>query len=423
MNHDTFLFERSRQLSTLRMVALAFLMISTSHRCGAEEHPTGTQPSNEPLLHWRATQPKLVHVAQGEGAVPSIIRLRDGTLLASVECKAVENATTVLFIESSNGGATWTEPFASKVPIPKLSPNDVAMGRMNDGRIFIVGTESRGENLGSNLQDKEQPLPKLKKFTRKLPDGRELQVYENYRIRTALWITYSSDRGRKWSTRQQIGYVPLLGAWNWTGGRPVQLKDGTIVVPVSGYLSMEDMDGIWLSSGVLRSRDLGKTWKYHNAAQADKEKGLMFSEPAMARLQDGRLVMMIRTKSRILNETVKSGYRKGAGIYHTISSDGGMTWSPPAKVLPGTHGSIVQLDDGQLLCGWHRPAQFALSSDAGKSWSQPELWFLGKDSHRGVYTNVEKVDGETVMVMVQDESNRKRIWACRLHLVQQPTSQ
>ena len=87
-----------------------------------------------------------------------------------------------------------------------------------------------------------------------------------------------------------------------------------IVVPISGYQSLLGMDGIWLFCCVLRSVDLGETWKFHIAAQADQGKGFVFLEPSMDHLEDGRLVMMIRTKSRVLNEAVASSYRKRTGI-------------------------------------------------------------------------------------------------------------
>jgi len=63
-----------------------------------------------------------------------------------------------------------------------------------------------------------------------------------------------------------------------------------IVVPMSGYQSLLGMDGICMFCCLLRSVDLGETWKFPIAAQADQGKGVIFLEPSMAHLEDGRLV-------------------------------------------------------------------------------------------------------------------------------------
>ena len=365
------------------------------------------------LLTWRPTRPKLVYDNRNGGAAACIIRQKDGTLLASVSSVPGDKSTEVVFIESTDGGRNWDRTFTAMVPAPHLVASDIAMGLMNDGRIVMICTQSLGENLGGGENRSGKPFPKLRRFIGRLPDGRKYQAYENYRIYTAINLAYSADRGRTWTVGPEVEYAPVLGAWTWTGGRPAQLADGTLVIPISGYMSPDDVDGIRQSCGVLRNNGDGGGWSFTLVARSDKNKGLVFSEPAMARLEDGRLVFMIRAQNRI-REPQGVPDEEQRGLYHSISDDGGKTWSRPVRVQPGTHCSIVQLGDGRLLCGWHRPMRYAVSQDAGRNWTRPEPWFIGADSHQGTYTNVEYVDEETAVAMIRDEKRTNRLWACRL---------
>ena len=353
-------------------------------------------------IKWRATKPQLVYVSESPdryAALPCIIRLQDGTLLASMEREAGGTATTMVFIESADGGSTWSDPFTAKVPIANASG---VMGRMNDGRVFMVCTQWHGKD--NNVRE----------YVGRLSDGRPTEAYENYRIRTSMWIVYSEDKGRTWTNPQKVDYGPLLGAWVWSGGRPLQLPDDTLLIPVAGYLSMEDMSGILLSSGVVRSANAGKSWSLSVAGSTDKSEGLIFSEPAMALLRDGRVVILMRTESRVKDRSLR---RKDHGLYRAVSRNGGQTWSSPIRVLAGTHCSIIQLGDGNLLCGTHPPIRAAVSQDVGQTWSGLEPWFAGRESAEGWYSNLEYVDEDTAVAMIKDAPRHERIWVCRVERV------
>jgi len=400
-------------------LAMRFRIKSSKEGEGIEILPIGgpeitPEPAGE-SLRWRPTRPKLVHDNQGKGTAACIIRLRDGSLIASIASEPQAESTAVTIIESTDDGKTWGNAFTADVPVPDMWASDISMGLMNDGRIVMLCTQSLGENLGSSENKTGAPLPKLRRFIGKLPDGREYQAYENYRIHTAIHLAYSADRGRTWTAGPTVDEAPLLGAWTWTGGRPAQLSDGTLVLPVTGYLSQDDMDGIRQSCGVLRKEADGGDWSFSLIGRSNKDNGMVFSEPSMARLGDGRLVFMIRTQNRS-RDASKVPADEQRGLYHSISDDGGKTWSPRVRVLAGTHCSIVELGDGKLLCGWHRPVRYAVSSEAGRTWSKPEPWFIGTDSPQGTYTNVEFVDGKTAVAMIRDEKKRHRLWACQLRL-------
>ena len=117
-------------------------------------------------LRWRATKPQLVHAGESVhryAARPCMVRLEDGTLLASLEWNAGEGASTVLFIESLDGGKSWSKPFEAKVPIDRADGG--VMGLMNDGRILMACDRALGSNLGVVKNRSGKPLPKLIKKT------------------------------------------------------------------------------------------------------------------------------------------------------------------------------------------------------------------------------------------------------------------
>ena len=325
--------------------------------------------------------------------------------------------TTLHFIESTDRAQTWPNPFIYEFP---LAHANGVMEIMNDERAFMISTQ-----FTRSHEEGQVPLPETENYESKFPDGRLMGAYRNYRIRTSMWITFSADKGRTWTEPYHVDHSPMQGAWTWPGSSPFQLAGGTIVIPIAGYLSMDDLDGIWLSSGVLRSTDNAKTWHFVPVGSADRNEGLIFSEPTMDLLQDNHLLIMMRTECRVLEKDPR--YEDLYGLYHSISADGGKTWTSPFRAMEGTHCSIVQLGDGNILCGHHLatrrdgkvlsvadPVRFSLSADAGRTWSTPRPWFTGRENLAGWYTNVEYVDENTAVAMIRDSPQNNRLWACRL---------
>lgn len=136
----------------------------------------------------------------------------------------------------------------------------------------------------------------------------------------------------------------------------------------------------FVHSGVLISRDGGKTYeRSHRDALLplkDEEGGLRFvwSEPALTRLPDGRLAMLLRFDYR-------------GELYITYSSDDGRTWTEPVPSgipNPSNKVCLTRADDGRIalfhtpnpkhgmsnrnpLCAW-------LSGDGMKTWEKKPLW-------------------------------------------------
>ena len=109
--------------------------------------------------------------------------------------------------------------------------------------------------------------------------------------------------------------------------------------------------------------------------------------PDVGRLQDGRLLSVFYAgwaHVSLPDET----HPRGGRVAACFSSDEGRTWSPASTVYDGPDDdrdpSVVQLDDGRILCNFFTLRKMGSgyrgigswlveSSDGGKTWSGPRL--------------------------------------------------
>ena len=323
--------------------------------------------SKVPETSWTPTQPRLIYEGvpatkeERYRVVPCLVRMLDGTLVLAAEPGGGEP----VFIRSTDGGNTWSDPYTGKLQegVRTIS----TLGVRRDGRLMAVS---------------ERPLR----------------------------LAHSHDLGKTWTAGNLIEASPLKNAWVWTGGRLLELNDGTLLIPVAGYLKPN-----WLSSAVLLSKDEGANWSFSLIGHGNPDNRMIFSEPAVAKLEGGGLVALLRTEDRVSKVVPGEPRGERTGLWRVNSWDGGKTWSSPIETLPGSHCSVVQLPDQVLLCGYHRPPRLALSSDAGRSWYANMLWSTDQPkSDWGWYTMVEPVDDTTAIVLIKDMQSYNTIRACFL---------
>jgi sialidase-1 len=166
-----------------------------------------------------------------------------------------------------------------------------------------------------------------------------------------IMMRTSADEGKTWVNPKQLS--PSGKYTGLTNGRSIRLSSGRIL--------LEAYEGGYCFC--VLSDDDGETWR---DSQHIKPAGGEGDECACIELKDGKVMLLMRTNLD--------------GLYKSISSDGGMTWSDPlATSLKGTPApvSISRIKKtGDLLAIWthnpgaqtRNPLTSAISKDEGETW-------------------------------------------------------
>ncbi len=200
----------------------------------------------------------------------------------------------------------------------------------------------------------------------------------------------SADRGRTWS---EIEHLPagLLGPIK---NKPLILSDGTILAgtSVESYRAWS----VW----VERSTDHGRTWTKHGPVTVPGQPhGII--QPALVRLQDGRVRMYVRSTQRIRR------------ICYADSSDGGRTWTnaqPSELPNPDSGIDAVGLKDGRIVLVYNdtdkgrSPLNVAVSAD-GDHWNR----FLALETEPGEFSYPAVIQAANGEVHITYTWNRKKI--------------
>lgn len=181
-------------------------------------------------------------------------------------------------ITSADEGETWSAPVTVVENEGRMNVMSVSLLRLADGRIALY-------YLRKNAGD----------------DNR-------------AWVRYSSDEAKTWS-EPECCIPDVDGYYVLNNARAVQLKSGRILLPVA--LHNEKGKPFAQNAAIMcyYSDDAGKTWL--RSGEAANPGGVVFQEPGVVELSDGRVLMIIRAN---------------AGCqFLSWSEDGGKTWSPAER--------------------------------------------------------------------------------------------
>lgn len=251
-----------------------------------------------------------------------------------------------VIIWSSDGGRTWD--YANRqvvLPYTEVEGNwDCGLAELADGSLLvnltIAGFFKRGVKP-------EQPSWAARPLTHEFGDWTW-----SYRLRSWLgtYVLKSSDGGRTWTRPIPVNVRPLKHGGCRLGA--LQMPDGPILLGVYGRIHQYgEEDPMETSrSALVRSDDGGDNWEYYSTIAFDPASIIDYDEPATIRLQDGRLVCMLRTHSH------PSGDQKNTAF--VVSEDEGFTWSSPKWTnIWGYPSELINLQDGRVLMvyGYRRP--------------------------------------------------------------------
>jgi hypothetical protein len=309
---------------------------------------------------------------QGGGYFPVLIQMRDGRLAAVLRGGAphLGRAGRLDWIDSSDGGKTWSEPRA--IVDGPADDRNPALGQMANGTLVLAYAECSCYG----------------------PDGQWDPKAGGF----ALFYTVSKDGGETWSAKRPLTAGPI-GRVGSPYGRIVVLRGGTALMSVYGE-AQPGYEGPGKPPagsrgdlvGVLRSTDNGESWGDFTLISASDH-----NETALLPQAGSRVLAAMRT---------------GKGQVDVCESqDAGRTWSPPAPVTGGPDRAwhehppdLVQLAGRSVLMltgRRHAPlgAMAIVSPDRGRTWDYAGRKLVGwtsQNSDCGYPSGVRLKDGTVV---------------------------
>jgi len=185
---------------------------------------------------------------------------------------------------------------------------------------------------------------------------------------STMCLFRSRDNGQSFQEEPPI-WERSKGQWLQGGANSlVLLKSGRILLPFHGGTGSQGAQKN--AVGCFVSDDSGRTWRRTAAKIELPRRGAM--EPSVAELEDGELVMSLRTQL--------------GGPYLCRSRDAGETWSAPQpsglegpesctclRRIPGTNDLLLLWNHSRYMpkgdhFGKRTPLTAAVSSDGGRTW-------------------------------------------------------
>ena len=262
------------------------------------------------ILWSQELKPQDIFIANTHGItqfrIPAMITTNDGTLLAVCDARVDRegdppNNVDQVLRRSHDNGKTW-EALVTILDFPNQegAGDPQLIQDPKTHRIFLFYGYCPGRNELVNAP---------------IMLGRHL----------SLQYVFSDDEGRSWSLPVVVEYGLKKDGWHslWPSpGRGTVLKDGTLVVPISGYDTKE------IFSHLVFSTDHGETW------QISPRIGAGINEATLVELIDGTLLVNAR------NHTKKRAI--------ITSRDKGKSWSPisyhPQLTEPTCQGSFIMTE-------------------------------------------------------------------------------
>lgn len=288
--------------------------------------------------------------------IPSLIKTKEGTLLAFAEARKNSASDTgdidLVLRRSDDDGATWGEMITVWDDGTHTCGNPAPVVDEESGTIFLLMTWNNGAddigpiNAGTSIDTRR------------------------------VFVCHSTDDGQTWSTPEEITATTKKENWGWYATGPchgIQLKKGEkkgrLVIPCD-YISVTGTGG---GSGahIIYSDDHGASW--HLGGTTGRG-----NESTVAELSDGKLLLNIRISN---NNNLR--------IVST-SSDAGISWTTPVNaplVDPVCQGSMISgaLYEGSWGVFFSNPSSnvrenmtIKLSIDDGVTWSKQYSVFTGK---------------------------------------------
>ena len=303
-------------------------------------------------------------------AFPDVCRLDNGDLFVvfyagtghvTLPGDKTPTGGSVYGMRSSDGGTTWSKP-ALVIDTPQ-DDRDPHVCQLANGEVLVTFF-TRGDKKQGNVS---------------------LEVGN-------VWVVRSADKGQTWD-KQPTPVAPTPYD-NYQGvssvfisGPPVQLEGKHVILPIYGTISSGHYE-----TAIIHSKDFGKTWT--DASRVDPRQSAGFSygfcEASVARLADGRLIIVMRP-----------------GMHQSYSSDQGYTWTKATQLPhPGDAPTVIRAKGNVLVCAHRYPGTaVSISTDDGATWSAPRQI----DTVGGAYPGLAELDDGSIVCIYYEEGEGSNI--------------
>ena len=322
-----------------------------------------------------ARQMQIFYDRLSYSAFPHVVRLEGNELLIAFRQAPKEKdrirhthpQSLIAVIRSFDCGATWEIDSASQM---------AAGGGQELGLIYL----GRGKVGGALAAHEVAPMHERERAA--FPNIHQHEY--PFRNVGALWC-WSDNCGITWRVDNTI----LVGDGMQSCAPPVELLDGTLMIPAYGNIGRSKVS----SSMLYRSSDGGKSWSEMTIMARGRPQTRNYYEPVLMELEPGHLLCMLRVSD--------DGKSPRGLFWQNESFDNGNAWTAPKStpIRSGACPRLLKLGDGRLLLTYGRRFEpygiyASLSSDNGATWSK-NCWLLRKtpDGDQGYTSSVELHDG------------------------------
>lgn len=194
---------------------------------------------------------------------------------------------------------------------------------------------------------------------------------------TQVRLSESEDGGRTWSRTRDLDFtLPDL----IVPGRFIRLPNGWLGMPCEVWHEWDKGFVQGPSARLILSRDNGKTWPEAGVIAREEAGRLLYGDPRLTLMPDGRLVALMWTHDLTSGQDLP--------VHRAESSDMGLTWCAAQQVgITGQIASPASLGEGLMLAAYQKRfgadagLWAVLSYDGGLSWdaeTDTVLWAAGE---------------------------------------------
>lgn len=251
-------------------------------------------------------------------AWPGIVQLTDGTIIVSYRTSDTNTHTydatgRIVMRKSTDNGLTWSN---ESVVMDVGADLDTRTGNLmifdNNGIETLLQTAQVTNN--SNHHD--------------------------------FYISYSVDKGQTWTTPE------LISTERVSSGKPIQLSDDSLIIPVYKVLSND------YTVSIFKSNDYGLSW---TEIIVNHSAPVYYNESTVIETSSGNILMVTRWES-------------GTNFIQLTSDDYGLTWSEPEVMsfdkYYGKRPSLTKIGN-IILFSWNDSVwynRWDISLDNGLTW-------------------------------------------------------